>query len=135
VNDVPTGGPVVVFDGVCNLCNRLVTALLRIDRRKVLRFASLQGTFGQQVLAAHSLGDVDSIVFVDGDKVRVESDAVLAIVSALGMPWKVFVVGWVIPRPVRDALYRWIARHRIGWFGERDSCMMPTPGLRSRFVD
>jgi predicted DCC family thiol-disulfide oxidoreductase YuxK len=130
-----TDGPVVLFDGVCNLCSGVVTALLRVDRRKVLRFASLQSEFGQRVIARHGLQKFDSVVFFNSDRVSVESDALIAIGMALGGVWRLAVIGRVVPRPLRDALYRWIARHRIGWFGQRDSCMMPTPDLRSRFVE
>jgi predicted DCC family thiol-disulfide oxidoreductase YuxK len=130
-----SSGPVVLFDGVCNLCSGVVTALLRVDRRKALRFASLQSEFGRQVIERHGLRKVDSVLLLDGDRVHVESDALIAIGRALGGVWRLAILGRVVPRPLRDGLYRWVARHRIGWFGQRDSCLMPTPELRSRFVE
>jgi predicted DCC family thiol-disulfide oxidoreductase YuxK len=130
-----SGGPVVLFDGVCNLCSGVVTALLRMDRRKVLRFASLQSDFGQQVVVRHGLHKFDTVIFLNGDSVAIQSDALIAIGVALGGFWRLAALGRVVPRPMRDALYRWVARHRIGWFGQRDSCVMPTPELRSRFVE
>jgi predicted DCC family thiol-disulfide oxidoreductase YuxK len=133
--DVAEAGPVVLFDGVCNLCAGTVQVLLRLDKRKVLKFASLQSEFGQSVISRHELAGVDSIVFVVGETVTVESDAALAIAGRLGWPYQALIVGRVMPRFIRDRLYRFIARNRIRWFGQRDSCLMPTPELRARFVD
>lgn len=126
--------PVVLFDGVCNLCAGTVQLLLRLDRRQVLMFASLQSDFGRSVVAKHQLGGLDSIVFVDGEAVAVESDAVLAVAGRLGWPYRALSAGRVIPRSLRDRLYRFIARHRIRWFGQRESCLMPTPERKARFV-
>ncbi len=120
---------------MCNLCSGIVTTLLRLDRRRVLTFGSLQGEFGQRIIAEHSLQSLDSFVLVDGDRISIESDAVLDVIAKLGGGWRIVTVLRVVPRPMRNALYRWIARHRIGWFGQPHTCMVPTPELRARFVD
>ena len=102
--------PVVLFDGVCNLCNHSVQFIIRRDKKDQFRFAALQGKTGQEILARHGL-------------------------PADSFPWSVFYVYIIIPRFIRDGIYRWIARNRYRWFGRQESCMIPTPELRKKFVD
>lgn len=130
-----SGHPVVVFDGVCNLCNGTVDMLVRLDRHRVLRFASNQSAIGSELINARSAsGAVDSIYFVERDRTSSESSAVLAIAKHLPLPWKALVVGAVIPRPIRDWLYRVVAKNRYRWFGKRDTCRLPTPEERNLFL-
>ena len=128
--------PVVLFDGVCNLCNGAVTWLLERDKRHVLRFGALQSEAAQRMLEAFGARDdlPDSIVLIDAAGVHTRSDAALRIASYLGLPWSLLSVGRVLPRALRNAIYDWIARHRYRWFGKRDSCMLPSPGVADRFL-
>jgi predicted DCC family thiol-disulfide oxidoreductase YuxK len=129
-------GPIVLFDGVCNLCNGAVQFMLRHDRRKRLRFAPLQGQFGQQVLHEHGLdtSTLQTLVFLDNGKVYTHSTAALRAMRALGGGW--VVLSWleVLPRGFRDMVYRWISRNRYRWFGRREKCMVPVPGVLDRFI-
>ena len=129
--------PVVLFDGVCNLCNDVVQFVIAQDPQGKLAFASLQSAVGQQFLQHHRLptADFDSFVLIDGDKVYTESTAALNLLKVLGGKWKPFGMLLVVPRLIRDAVYRLIARNRYRWFGRKEACLMPTPNLRSRFLD
>jgi predicted DCC family thiol-disulfide oxidoreductase YuxK len=128
--------PVVLFDGVCNMCNGIVRFLLARDRARRLRFASIQSEAGRALLAGHGLDPMaaDTFVFVEGGRASVRSDAALAVARHLPAPWRWGVVLRALPRPWRDAAYRYVARHRYGWFGRRDTCMVPTPDVRERFL-
>jgi thiamine biosynthesis lipoprotein len=128
--------PVLLFDGVCNLCNASVQWVIRRDQGAVFRFAALQSEAGQALLEKHRLptNALDTVVLVDGGKAYIQSDVPLKICQKLGGWWRLAVVFFVIPKPVRNAVYDWIARNRYRWFGRQESCMMPTPALRSRFL-
>lgn len=130
-------GPVILFDGLCNLCNASVRWVLARDRRAVFRFASLQSQAGREALAAAAASPValDSVVLLDEAGVHTQSEAVLRIARRLGFPWSLAIVGRALPRPWRDAFYAWVARHRYGWFGRLEACPRPTPALRARFLD
>ncbi len=130
-------GPVVLFDGTCNLCNGAVQFVVRRDPRGRFRFAPLQSAAAQKLLApGGGLPALpDSIVLVHQGRVRTKSGAALAIARGLRWPWPLLTVFWLVPAPLRDFVYDWIARHRHRWFGRRDACMLPTPALRARFLD
>ncbi len=129
--------PLILFDGVCNLCNASVAWIIRHDRRDVFRFASLQSPAGRAALAAAapSGGIPDSVVLIDGGRMYTRSNAAIEIARGLGFPWSLAAAGLMVPRPLRDALYSTVARNRYRWFGKRAACMMPTPELRARFLD
>jgi predicted DCC family thiol-disulfide oxidoreductase YuxK len=133
--------PVVLFDGVCNLCTGSVLFIIRRDPRGVFRFAALQSPAAAALLkdAPVRSGPLpDSIVLVEGDgaaRVSTQSTAALRIARRLRFPWPVLYALIVIPRPIRDWVYDFIAARRYRWFGKRDSCMMPTPELRARFLE
>lgn len=129
--------PILLFDGTCNLCDGSVQWILRADRHKKFRFASLQSDFGQSQLQALAgeLMDVDSVILLEGDRVFVRSAAVLRVFHHLGGGYGILALLGVIPRWLRDPVYDWIARKRYGWFGKRDRCLIPTPELRERFLD
>jgi predicted DCC family thiol-disulfide oxidoreductase YuxK len=133
--------PLILFDGHCNLCNGAVQWLIRRDRRNLLRFASLQSDAGRAAVAATGRTEAlpDSLVLIDANggtpRLRLRSDAAIGIARLLGFPWSLAVVGLIMPRVLRDALYNFIARNRYRWFGKRDTCMLPTPALRARFLD
>ena len=130
---------VVLFDGVCNLCNSTVQFILRHDRAERFQFASQQSAAGQKLLEQHNLKASDalaeSVVVIEGEKVWLESDAAFHILYRLGGIWSVPAVLWFLPKPLRDWGYRLIAKNRYRIFGKRDSCMIPTPELRRRFLD
>lgn len=133
--DIP--GPIVLFDGVCNLCNRSVQFIIKRDKKKKFRFASLQGNFGQQILKSHNLpaDDFNSFILLEGDKLYTQSRAALRVLKHLGRGWQLLYGFIIVPKFIRDAIYKWLARNRYKWFGKRESCMIPTPELRSRFLD
>lgn len=134
-------GPLILFDGVCNLCHAAVSWVIERDRKKVFRFASLQSQAARSALAATaSPGEAsatrpDSVVLVDGGGVHYRSDAAIRIGRALGFPWSLAGLGALLPRPFRDGLYDGIARNRYRWFGRQNACLVPTPELRARFLD
>lgn len=133
---------IVFFDGVCNLCNAWVDFLApRLKKNSELYFASLQGKTAEQILAPQLLKNqqLDSVLFWHEQKLLRESDAVLAILGFMRLPWSLFQFLRIIPRPFRNAIYRWIARNRYRWFGQRTECRMPTESERTwfqnRFLD
>ncbi|MFL6196629.1 MAG: thiol-disulfide oxidoreductase DCC family protein [Thermoanaerobaculia bacterium] len=131
-----TGHPIVLFDGVCNLCSTSVQFILRRDPAGRFRFASLQSPAGQELQARFGMDPaaLDSVILVEGDRWYKESDAALRIARGLKGAWKLLTVLRLIPRPLRDAAYRLIARNRYRWFGKTEVCWLPTPELRGRFL-
>ena len=128
--------PVLLFDGVCNLCNAAVNFVIDRDPEAHFRFASLQSEAAAQLLAPHGLStdDLDSVVLVaDGQAYR-RSRAVLETLRRLGGPWSWLYALVVLPRPVRDWLYEQVAVRRYRLFGKRDVCRVPTPDLQARFL-
>lgn len=128
--------PVVLFDGVCNLCSGTVKFIIKRDRDGLFRFASLQSEVGAQLLINAGLdpGQLDSIVLCWGKKHYFKSGAVLRILRQLNFPWPMFYVGVLIPAFIRDGIYDLVGRNRYRWFGKTDSCMLPTPGIHQRFL-
>lgn len=121
---------ILFFDGVCNLCNGFVDFLVRRDKQAVLKFAPLEG----ETARARGVAVKESVVLLDGDEIHLASDAALRTLAALGGPWRAATWLMAIPRPVREAVYRFVARNRYRWFGKRDSCRLPTPEERARFL-
>jgi len=128
--------PVLLFDGVCNLCNASVQWVLKRDRKGVFRFAALQSETGRALLRQSGLSadHFDTVVLVAGDRVFTRSDAALEIVRRIGGPWSLLAFFKIVPRPVRNAVYDWVARHRYRWFGKTESCMIPQPEWAKRFI-
>jgi predicted DCC family thiol-disulfide oxidoreductase YuxK len=128
--------PVIVFDGMCLLCTGSAQFVLKHDRRRIFRFATAQSPFGRQCYASHGL-DPDAmatmLVIVDG-RILTESDAVIAILLALGWPWRLAGILRAVPRYIRDNVYRWIARNRYRWLGRRAMCWCPTDDVADRLV-
>ncbi len=127
----------MLFDGVCNLCTGAVQFLLRRDRAGRFRFAALDSSAGQALLRQHGLqGDtLETIVVLEAGRARVRSAAALHLARRLPWPWPLLAVFTLLPRPLRDALYAFVARHRYRWFGRTESCMLPTPETAERFLD
>src|SRR5690606_5796588 len=128
---------VIFFDGVCNLCNRSVQFVIKRDRAKKFRFASLQGKSAAFVLKELNISpaDSDSFILLENDKVYTRSTAALRVLRELGGLWKLFYVFIIVPPFIRDGVYNFIARKRYKWFGKREECMIPTPELKERFLD
>ncbi|WP_416561359.1 thiol-disulfide oxidoreductase DCC family protein [Limnohabitans sp. yimb22184] len=128
---------IVVFDGQCLLCNAWVRFLLRHDQHGVFRFAAIQGRTGQALLqqAGLQVEGLQTLLLVDGAKSWQHTAAILRILHHLGWPWCAAWLGWLVPAVLRDALYRWVARHRYRIFGWSDRCMVPSPDAAARFLD
>ena len=128
---------IVVFDGQCLLCNGWVQFLLRHDRSQRIRFASIQSAVGQQLLARAGLRveGLQTLLVIDGERSWQHTAAILRVLHALGWPWRLAWVGWLVPAPLRDALYRWVARNRYRIWGRSATCMLPAPEHRARFLE
>jgi uncharacterized protein YqjF (DUF2071 family)/predicted DCC family thiol-disulfide oxidoreductase YuxK len=131
-----TGGPVVLFDGVCNLCNGVVAFLLPRDPDGLLRFAPLQSEAGRALLRRHDLSPdtVDTVVLVEGDRAYTKSDAAIRIAELLGWPYRAAGAGRLLPAGLRDRLYDVVAENRYDWFGRRDRCAVPDEDVGDRFL-
>ena len=134
--------PIVLYDGVCGLCNQLVQFLLKRDKHDQLRYASLQSDFASKILVRHGLNpkDLDTVCVVinyqeSDERVLTKSTAILNVVKNLGGIWKVAALGKIIPRPIRDLLYELVARNRYRMFGKYETCMLPEPRHRAKFLD
>ncbi len=134
--------PIVLYDGVCGLCNRLVQFLLKRDKHDRFRFASLQSEFAQDVMIRHGVDphDLDTVYVVKDHKQPTEtllarSDAILYMLKQLGGIWSWAGIGRVLPRGFRDVLYKLVARNRYRVFGKHESCMLPEPKHRAKFLD
>lgn len=127
---------VVLFDGVCNLCNGWVQFLIKRDPQANLRLAAVQSQAGQAILAWAGLPTdrFDAMVFVEGGKAYVKSDAFLRVVRHLPRPWRWLRLGLAVPRVLRNWLYNRIALNRFALFGRAEACMMPTPDVARRFL-
>ncbi|SNZ02639.1 Predicted thiol-disulfide oxidoreductase YuxK, DCC family [Terribacillus aidingensis] len=126
---------IILFDGVCNLCNNSVQFIIKHDRKAYFKFASLQSDAGTALAGDDQIPDgVDSILLVKAGKVYTESSAVVRIARHLDGVWKLAAAAWVIPRPIRNTLYRYVAKNRYRWFGRQNECMLPSPALKERFL-
>lgn len=128
--------PLVLFDGVCNLCNASVRFIIDRDPEGVFCFAPLQSDVGQAWVARHhaEADPADSVVLIDADGYHTRSTAALRIARRLSLPWRLLYGFVVVPRPLRDALYAFIARNRYRWFGREETCRLPTPDEQARFL-
>jgi predicted DCC family thiol-disulfide oxidoreductase YuxK len=127
----------VFFDGVCTLCNRGVNFLIKHDKKGGLKFASLQSEYAQNVIPKALLDrdNLDTIIVYTDDKFYERSKAVLKLCKVLGGGFYVVLIGYLIPRFIRDGLYRFIANNRYRWFGRQSQCRVPTPDLKERFLE
>ena len=125
--------PAVLFDGVCNLCNGAVRFILARDPADRFRLASLQSEAARRLLGHEGPGE--TIVLLEAGKTYTKSTAALRIARGLRFPWPLLYAFAAVPRPLRDLVYDWVARHRYRWFGKRDACPWPTPEVRGRFLE
>ncbi|MEI6408881.1 MAG: thiol-disulfide oxidoreductase DCC family protein [Bacteroidota bacterium] len=128
--------PILLFDGVCNLCNASVQWVLLRDRKGVFRFAAQQSETGQAKLQQFGLSPeaYDTVVLIDGDRLYTRSDAALEVLNRLGGMYRLAIVFKIIPRFIRNAVYNWVARNRYRWFGKQEQCMLPRPEWKARFI-
>lgn len=135
---MPEGTPpiIVLFDGVCNLCNSSVQFILRRDHSQRFVFASLQSPAGQKLLQKFGLpqDQFNSFVLIENDKVYTRSSGALRVLLHLKKGWQLLYGLYIIPKPLRDIVYNWIARNRYKWFGKQEACWLPTPELKRRFL-
>jgi predicted DCC family thiol-disulfide oxidoreductase YuxK len=129
----------ILFDGTCHLCSGVVQFLAKRDRAAQFRFAPLTGPTARRECKRLGIqpptARPDTIVVIAGSNAWMRSDAVIEIARRLPWPWRSCAIASVLPRPFRDAIYRWVARNRVRWFGISDSCAIPTPELRQRLLD
>ena len=130
------GKHIVLFDGVCNLCNGAVLFIIKRDKKDRFRFAALESDLGKELLARHNIdpSKIDSIVLISGDSAFAKAGAALRIAKYLTGLWPLLYSLVIIPKFIADAVYDFIARNRYKWFGKKDSCMIPTPELKSKFL-
>ena len=127
---------IILFDGVCNLCNGAVNFVIKRDPGNVFKFTPLQEKQGVLLLKKHAIDaqELDSIVLVENKKVYTKSSAALRIARKLSGLWPLFFVLLIIPSFIRDGVYDFIAKNRYKWFGKKEQCMIPTPGLKEKFL-
>lgn len=132
-----TENPIVLFDGVCNLCNGAVLFIIKRDHKNKFRFASLQSSTGMGYLRLYSINEPDlySVILIKSGNIYDRSDAVLEISRDLSGLWPILYWLKVIPAFIRNAVYKLVAKNRYRFFGRKDQCMLPTPELKARFLE
>lgn len=128
--------PIIIFDGDCVLCSANARLVLEHDQRGLFRLAAMQGDVGRALMLASGVDpdDPDTLLLIDGEVLHRNSDAALAIYEGLGWPWQVMGMARIIPRSLRDSLYRWVARNRYRLFGQRAQCFVPRPEWKERLL-
>ena len=128
--------PVILFDGVCNFCNRAVNFVIKRDKNKKIRYAPLQSAAGQKLVLTYGLpvNKMESLVFIENGKAYRRSTAALRICRHLKTLWPLCYGCIIVPEFIRDGIYDWIARNRYKWFGVCEQCMIPPPEIKERFL-
>ena len=128
---------IVLFDGVCNLCNSIVQFIIRHDKKERFLFASLQSEKSKEILSNFNFtqSDIETIILLEENKLYFVSTAALKIVRHLNFLCSLLYIFIIIPKPLRNYVYRIIAKNRYKWFGKKDSCMVPSHELKNRFID
>lgn len=127
---------VVLFDGVCNFCNNQINFIIRHDNKDYFRFAALQSDIGKKILADHGIlmPDLDTFILVENNKTYNRTTAALHIAKKLNGLWPVMYAFIIVPPFIRDIVYKIISKNRYKWWGEKESCMIPTPEVRAKFL-
>lgn len=127
---------IILFDGVCNLCNSSVVFAIKRDKNDVFRFAALQSEIGEQLISKFNIdtSKTDSIILIDGEKQYEKSSAALHIAKHLSGGWPLLYAFIIVPKFIRDSVYNFIAKNRYRWYGKKESCMIPTPALQAKFL-
>jgi len=137
IEQLPKGKKIVLFDGVCNLCDNVVNKVIVADRRDQFRFTSLDSELGQQILQQIGVdrAQTDSIVlYIPGEAYYVKSQAALMIAKYLGGWYSLLQIFMLLPTKLADVLYDYIAKNRYKWYGKKDECMIPSPSIRKKFL-
>ena len=135
---LPKNKQLVLFDGVCNFCNATVLKVIKMDTKNIFLFASLQSEIGKEIINHFNIDtkSVDSIILVESNtQFYIKSTAALKIGKYFNGFWQLFQVFWILPTSFRDYFYNYIAKNRYNWFGKKDNCMIPTPEIKSKFID
>lgn len=137
--DVLKTDPIILFDGVCNLCNGFVKLLIKVDKKAVFKFCPLQSAQAEKLLAGTSLdpaaaNELNTVVFILGRQGFVKSKAILEILRHLGFPWRMLAIAGILPEKLLNFFYDFIARNRYSWFGKKNSCMIPSADIMQRFI-
>lgn len=126
---------IILFDGVCNLCNSFVQKVITADKNNHFKFASLQSEAGQKLLADKpEFKDLKTIIYLENGQIFTRSTAALKISKRLSGAWPLLQAGYILPVFIRDGIYNLIAKNRYKWFGKKDQCMIPTPNIKSKFL-
>lgn len=136
--EFPGGKKIVLFDGVCNLCNNFVQTIIKHDKKDVYRFASLQSEYGQQVQKHLGIdsSQIKSIILYEPNVAYYhKSEAAIEIIKSLGGAYSLMGIFSIFPSFIGNAVYDFVAFNRYKWFGKKDSCMIPTPELKEKFLD
>jgi predicted DCC family thiol-disulfide oxidoreductase YuxK len=135
VREIRTSGPIVFYDGECGLCDRFIKRLLQADRAHRLRYATLQGKTAKELIGEPD-GSFEnwSVKLLDDQGIHSRSSAALRAMAHAGGVWRVMRLFLIVPAPIRDGVYRWVAHNRYRWFGRNEACMVPTPALKERFL-
>lgn len=133
---IPKDRPVILYDGICNLCNSSVRFILKHDTREKFLFSSLQSDASKKLLLHlnYKIIEMNSILLVENGQIHEKSDAVLKIASGLRFPWNLAAAFRILPRKVRDSIYDFVARNRYRWFGKKDSCVYTVNTYENRFI-
>jgi len=128
--------PVILFDGLCNLCNEAVQFTIERDKQNLFRFASLQSDYAAEKIASFYIvpQNLESFILLEDDKVYLRSTAALRVAKKLSGLWPLLYGFIIVPRFIRDAVYNYIAKNRYKWFGKQESCWVPTPELKKKFL-
>ena len=131
-----SSSPIILFDGICNLCNRSVQFIIKHDKEKVYRFAAFQSKAGQKLLQQYNLPlkQYSSFLLIENNKAYSQTTAALKVTKNLSGPVKLAVVFNIVPAGIRNIVYNFVARNRYQWFGKKESCMVPTQDLKARFL-
>jgi predicted DCC family thiol-disulfide oxidoreductase YuxK len=134
---IPMREALILFDGVCNLCNAWVRFVIQRDPAGIFRLAAQQSPIGQAIIEDHLSGTspLSSVILIEGNSIYTESDAILQVLARLSPPWCWIALLWIVPRGIRDACYHFIVRHRYRWFGRTEVCQVPSVAIRSRFLE
>lgn len=128
---------ILLFDGVCNLCNGAINFVIKHDKKDAFRFASLQSDIGRELLTKYKIDSqhIDSVILIEKGKVYTKSSAALRASKDLNAAFPLLYGFMLVPKFIRNGIYDFIARNRYKWFGKKESCMIPTPELREKFLD
>ena len=136
--DLPKNKKIILFDGICNLCNSAVAIVIKQDKKNTFLFAAIQSKKGKEIIdyLEIDIAKIDSIILYEpGVSYEVKSTAALKIMNDFGQFWQLTKLLWVFPKGFRNQVYDFIAKNRYKWFGKKESCMIPTKDLKAKFLD